>query len=85
MYSFYYLNGIPVPKNIMIIKEEEQALISWEIDEIKFEYKNIKYSVEIKEDKSENFSSFIVSESNMKFKYKKNTDYEVKIRVIIDG
>ena len=68
----------------MIIKKEEQALISWEIDEIRIEYRNIKYLVEIKEDKNENFSSFIVSKSNMKFKYKKNTDYEFKIRVIID-
>ena len=84
-YNFYYFSGIPIPNNINICKKEEQALISWNIDELRFEYKNIKYSVEIKEDSNENFSSFLVPESNLLFKYKINTDYEIKIRVMIDG
>ena len=85
VFNYYYLSGIPVAKNISISKKDEKAFISWNIDELRFQYKSIKYSVEIKEEENENYTSYIVTEQNMLFKYKMNTNYEIKIRVIIDG
>ena len=85
VFNYYYLSGIPVAKNISISKKDKKAFISWNIDELRFQYKSIKYSVEIKEEENENYTSYIVAEQNMLFKYKINTNYEIKIRVIIDG
>ena len=84
-FKYYYLSGIPVAKNISISKKDEKAFIAWNIDELRFKYKSIKYSIEIKEEENENYTSYIVTEQNMLFKYKMNTNYEIKIRVIIDG
>ena len=84
-FIYYYLSGMPIAKNIWISKVDENAFIAWNIDELRFKYKSIKYSVEIKEEENENYTSYIVTEQNMLFKYKMNTNYEIKIRVIIDG
>ena len=45
IYSIYYLNGIPVPKNINIRKNEDIAFIEWDIDKIKYKCECVKYSV----------------------------------------
>ena len=84
IYSIYYLNGIPVPKNINIRTNEDIAFIEWDIDKIKYKYKNVEYSVEIKDENNNNYS-FISYQPYYLFKYKKNMNYEVKIRTIIDG
>ena len=84
-FNCYYITRVAAPKNISITKLNEQAFITWDIDEIKFQYKTIKFSVEIKEDGNENNISFIVDKHDMLFKYKNDTNYEVKIRAIIDG
>ena len=84
-FIYYYLSGMPIAKNIWISKVDENAFIAWNIDDLRFKYKSIKYSVEIKEEENENYTSYIVTEQNMLFKYKMNTNYEIKIRVIIDG
>jgi len=86
-YKEYYFNGIPIPKNVDAEKKGENILIKWDLDDFRaknFEFKNIKYFLEIKDEnqiyKYETFSK------NFSFeKYKKGTEYEIKIRSFIDG
>lgn len=84
-YYYYIFNGIPVPKIDYLYKKTENIKIRWNIDSLKFEYNKIEYLVEIKEEGNGDWSSFTVDEERLEFKYKNDTNYEVKIRVIVDG
>lgn len=87
-YNFYYFNGIPAPKEINIVKKKDQAhniLISWKLEDLKYDYKSIKYLVEIKDVNNKSCFTFDVIGLNfMQYICKIDANYEIKMRVIID-
>ena len=83
-YKYYYINGIPIPKDINIEQKNNKLYISWNIDNLYLDIKNIKYFIILKDDKTETkyesaLTNIIIQE------YKFNTDYEIKINAKVEG
>ena len=84
----YFFNGIPIPKNIKTEEINNKVKISWDLDDLRikdFDNKNIKYSLKIKDGI---FSCLNYEASEKKIlinEFKKNVEYEVNVRTLIDG
>lgn len=84
----YYFSGIPVPKDIKVVKKEDKISITWNIGNIRTNNLNklIKYFINIKIDGNEDMSTYTSFQTNFLLdKYDENKDYEIKIRASIDG
>ena len=87
-YKDYFFNGIPIPKNIKTEEINNKVKISWDLDDLRikdFDKKNIKYSLKIKDSI---FSCLNYEASEKKIlinELKKNGEYEVNVRALIDG
>ena len=84
----YYFSGIPVPKDIKVVKKGDKISITWNIGNIKTNNLNklIKYFINIKIDGNEDMCTYTSFQTNFLLdKYNENKDYEIKIRASIDG
>ena len=90
----YYINGIPIPKNIRINNIISKKIdISWDLDYyyIKgFDIDNVKYLIEIKNDKNMIFNYTVAKPfENYLFldekNFEENVEYEIKVRTIVDN
>jgi len=82
-YKYYYINGIPIPKDINIEQIDNKLYISWNIDNLYLDIKNIKYLITLRDDKTE--SKYESAKTNFIIQgYKLNTDYKIIINAIVD-
>ena len=86
-YENYYFNGIPIPKDVKVEREEDKIFVSWDIDDslIKnIDMNNMKFSVIIK---GSLFDSIYETKDKYIYinKYFSNKEYEIKVRTSIAG
>ena len=88
-YNEYYFNGIPIPSNIKVEKDnDDKIIISWNIDKIKipdFDINKLKYQIELFNGEfnintyEANKTSLVLEKLNLDIQYK------VNIRANING
>ena len=89
IYSDYYFNGIPSPKDIEVKDISiSNAKIFWKIDNlniINVDNKKIKYRIEIRKEKDKFLKVYEGNETNYQIENLiKNTEYEFRICSIYD-
>ena len=82
-----YISGIPIPKDITIIINDNKINISWNIGDIiypEYEKGKLKYKAELTDDIAT--KEYQVSQSSLILdEYKENIEYKIKIRTMIDN
>ena len=83
-YKNYYVNGIPIPKDIKVEQTDNNKLsISWSIDNLYLDDKKYKYLIILKDDKTkEKYESVITNIVIQNIKL--DTNYEIQICTLID-
>ena len=87
-YEDYYFNGIPIPKNIKVEKKDNQVYIYWDIGNYRikdYDINKINYSIKL--EGKDNYTIYKTFEKYLlldKNECKKNIDYSVQIRAVID-
>ena len=86
-YENYYFNGIPIPKDVKVEREEDKIFVSWDIDDSLIknsDMNNMKFSVIIK---GSLFDSIYETKDKYIYinKYFSNKEYEIKVRTSIAG
>ena len=84
IYSDYYFNGIPCPKEIKVKDITfKNAILSWNIDKLNIlniDYNNIKYRVEIRKNNEKYVQIYEGKETNCNISNLiKDTEYELRI------
>lgn len=82
-----YISGIPIPKDITIIINDNKINISWNIGDViypEYEKRKLKYKAELTDDIAT--KEYQVSQSPLILdEYKENIEYKIKIRTMIDN